>query len=70
MSGRVLAVARSVRQTTCYTCNIREGLLCLKKDFQGKMYSLAGGTREAIDPVRYIGNRAQEKWGLLCERSI
>jgi phosphopantothenoylcysteine decarboxylase/phosphopantothenate--cysteine ligase len=41
-----------------------ERLLCLKKDFQGKRVIVtAGGTREAIDPVRYIGNRSSGKMG-------
>jgi phosphopantothenoylcysteine decarboxylase/phosphopantothenate--cysteine ligase len=39
-------------------------LLSPKKDFLGKRVMVtAGGTREAIDPVRYIGNRSSGKMG-------
>jgi len=41
-----------------------EKLLYDKKDFQGKKVLVtAGGTREAIDPVRFIGNRSSGKMG-------
>lgn len=41
-----------------------ENLLYPKQDFQGKKVIVtAGGTREAIDPVRYIGNRSSGKMG-------
>lgn len=41
-----------------------ESLLGLKKDFLGKKVLVtAGGTREAIDPVRYIGNRSSGRQG-------
>jgi phosphopantothenoylcysteine decarboxylase/phosphopantothenate--cysteine ligase len=39
-------------------------LLGAKDDFQGKKVLItAGGTRENIDPVRYIGNRSSGKMG-------
>lgn len=41
-----------------------EILLGLKKDLLGKKVLVtAGGTREAIDPVRYIGNRSSGRQG-------
>ena len=41
-----------------------EELLGLKKDLLGKKVLVtAGGTREAIDPVRYIGNRSSGRQG-------
>lgn len=41
-----------------------EKLLGLKKDLLGKKVLVtAGGTREAIDPVRYIGNRSSGRQG-------
>lgn len=39
-------------------------LLCPKKDYAGKTVLItAGGTREPIDPVRFIGNRSSGKMG-------
>lgn len=41
-----------------------ENLLYPKQDFLGKKVLVtAGGTREALDPVRYIGNRSSGKMG-------
>lgn len=40
------------------------GIFKVKKDFFGKKILItAGGTQEAIDPVRYIGNRSSGKMG-------
>lgn len=44
-------------------------LLTIKKDFLGKKILItAGGTQEAIDPVRYIGNRSSGKMGYALAR--
>lgn len=40
------------------------GVIAVSQDLQGKRILItAGGTREAIDPVRYIGNRSSGKQG-------
>ena len=40
------------------------GVIAASQDLQGKRILItAGGTREAIDPVRYIGNRSSGKQG-------
>ena len=40
------------------------GVIAASQDLQGKRVLItAGGTREAIDPVRYIGNRSSGKQG-------
>ena len=46
-----------------------KNLIYPKNDFQGKKILVtAGGTREAIDPVRYIGNRSSGKMGFAIAR--
>jgi len=47
--------------------NSVEEALSDKYDFAGKKILVtAGGTREAIDPVRFIGNRSSGKMGYAC----
>lgn len=58
------AVGRGRLASTSSIQDAVEVLLCTKRDFQGKKVLItAGGTREAIDPVRYIGNRSSGKMG-------
>lgn len=47
-------------------------ILSIKQDLKGKTLLItAGGTREAIDPVRYIGNRSSGKMGFaLAEAAV
>ena len=47
-----------------------EDVLNIKKDFLDKNVLItAGGTREAIDPVRYIGNRSSGRQGAAVARA-
>ena len=47
-----------------------ENLVNVKKDFLGKRVLVtAGGTREAIDPVRFIGNRSSGRQGAAVARA-
>ena len=47
-----------------------EDLVKIEKDFLGKKVLItAGGTREAIDPVRYIGNRSSGRQGAAVARA-
>jgi phosphopantothenoylcysteine decarboxylase/phosphopantothenate--cysteine ligase len=47
-----------------------EELIDVEKDFLGKKVLVtAGGTREAIDPVRYIGNRSSGRQGAAIARA-
>ena len=47
-----------------------EELIDVEKDFLGKKVLItAGGTREAIDPVRYIGNRSSGRQGAAIARA-
>jgi phosphopantothenoylcysteine decarboxylase/phosphopantothenate--cysteine ligase len=47
-----------------------EKLIDIKKDFLGKRVLVtAGGTREAIDPVRFIGNRSSGRQGAAVARA-
>ena len=47
-----------------------EKLVDVEKDFLGKRVLVtAGGTREAIDPVRYIGNRSSGRQGAAIARA-
>ena len=47
-----------------------EKLIDVKKDYLGKhVLVTAGGTREAIDPVRYIGNRSSGRQGAAIARA-
>ena len=47
-----------------------EGALGFKQDLQGKKVLVsAGGTREPIDPVRYIGNRSSGKQGIAIAKA-
>jgi phosphopantothenoylcysteine decarboxylase/phosphopantothenate--cysteine ligase len=47
-----------------------EKLISAKKDFLGlQVLVTAGGTREAIDPVRYIGNRSSGRQGAAVARA-
>ena len=47
-----------------------ETLVEVKKDYLGKRVLVtAGGTREAIDPVRYIGNRSSGRQGAAIARA-
>jgi phosphopantothenoylcysteine decarboxylase/phosphopantothenate--cysteine ligase len=47
-----------------------ENLVSAKKDFLGKRVLVtAGGTREAIDPVRFIGNRSSGRQGAAVARA-
>ncbi|CAB4536014.1 unannotated protein [freshwater metagenome] len=47
-----------------------ENLLSIEKDFLGlKVLVTAGGTREAIDPVRFIGNRSSGRQGAAVARA-
>jgi len=47
-----------------------EDVLNIKKDFLDKKVLItAGGTREAIDPVRYIGNRSSGRQGAAVARA-
>ena len=46
-----------------------ESLLSIEKDYLGvSVLVTAGGTREAIDPVRYIGNRSSGRQGAAVAR--
>lgn len=46
-----------------------ESLLSIEKDYLGvNVLVTAGGTREAIDPVRYIGNRSSGRQGAAIAR--
>jgi phosphopantothenoylcysteine decarboxylase/phosphopantothenate--cysteine ligase len=46
-----------------------ESLLSIEKDYLGvNVLVTAGGTREAIDPVRYIGNRSSGRQGAAVAR--
>jgi phosphopantothenoylcysteine decarboxylase/phosphopantothenate--cysteine ligase len=46
------------------------GLLVVKQDLKGKhILVTAGGTKEAIDPVRYISNRSSGKMGYALARA-
>ena len=47
-----------------------EEVIEIEKDFLGKKVLItAGGTREAIDPVRYIGNRSSGRQGAAVARA-
>ena len=47
-----------------------EEVIAVEKDFLGKRVLVtAGGTREAIDPVRYIGNRSSGRQGAAVARA-
>jgi len=47
-----------------------EKVIEIEKDFLGKKVLItAGGTREAIDPVRYIGNRSSGRQGAAVARA-
>lgn len=47
-----------------------EKLICANKDLLGlQVLVTAGGTREAIDPVRYIGNRSSGRQGAAVARA-
>jgi phosphopantothenoylcysteine decarboxylase/phosphopantothenate--cysteine ligase len=47
-----------------------EEMLNVKKDLNGKRVLItAGGTREAIDPVRFIGNKSSGKQGVAIARA-
>jgi len=47
-----------------------EEVIAIEKDFLGKRVLVtAGGTREAIDPVRYIGNRSSGRQGAAVARA-
>jgi len=60
--GRFPEVSRIVTEFDEMTGN--------KQDFLGrKILITAGGTREAIDPVRFIGNRSSGKQGIALARS-
>ena len=49
---------------------IFEEVIEIEKDFLGKKVLItAGGTREAIDPVRYIGNRSSGRQGAAVARA-
>jgi len=56
-------------ETQAIIAKFEEGIE-IEKDFLGKKVLItAGGTREAIDPVRYIGNRSSGRQGAAVARA-
>jgi phosphopantothenoylcysteine decarboxylase/phosphopantothenate--cysteine ligase len=65
-SGRLTGVDSGIGRLpeTSEILSYLAGVISLTQDLQGRRVLVtAGGTREAIDPVRYIGNRSSGKQG-------